>query len=218
MCLVTTTSPCWVRIRHIERLCIIQHCLCLCVSVGIADGGFPAWQRAGCPVDAAPVSQLPTPASPPFTASPPSPALVKSFDDMAKLVAPDSEAASSCTVLDARSNSRFLGTAPEPRPGIPSGHIKGSVSVPFTSLLTDHGTYLAPSDLRKVLLSAAGAYYGSPSVGPAPIASCGSGVTACIIAWASRIAFPDLPPLAVYDGSWSEWAARVVAPKLTTVR
>jgi thiosulfate/3-mercaptopyruvate sulfurtransferase len=113
-------------------------------------------------------------------------------------------------VLDARPAGRFEGTAPEPRPGLPSGHIPGSASMPFGRLLTEDGA-LKPVAEMAALLREGG--WGRGDGAPA-VATCGSGVTACILAWAAAVAGVD-ERVAVYDGSWTEWAGRGDTPKAT---
>ena len=120
------------------------------------------------------------------------------------MIAPDS----SRIVLDARPAGRFHGTQPEPRPGLPNGHMPGSRSVPSASLLSPDGTMLAPERLRAIFAEA-GADGSMPIV-----TSCGTGVTATIISLALLRA--GLPQGAVYDGSWTEWAGRPDTIKETT--
>jgi thiosulfate/3-mercaptopyruvate sulfurtransferase len=110
-------------------------------------------------------------------------------------------------VLDARSKARFDGIAPEPRPGLPSGHMPGAVSLPFTELLAADGTMKDPAALRAIF--AARGADGARRM----VTSCGTGVTACVLALGALRA--GLPEPAVYDGSWTEWASRPETPKAT---
>jgi len=100
-------------------------------------------------------------------------------------------------IVDARSAERWRGEAKEPRAGLRSGRIPGSLNVPFAALTNADGTMKSDAELAKIF-AAAGVDVGKPVV-----ASCGSGVTAGVVAFAlARLGNADA---AVYDGSWSEW-------------
>lgn len=102
-------------------------------------------------------------------------------------------------VLDARSKGRWAGTEPEPRPGLPSGHMPGSFSVPITDLLDPVNKTLLPrDDLRKI--------FESKGIDPTQpiISSCGTGVTAAVIDIAlSEAGFGNAQDRRLYDGSWT---------------
>lgn len=98
-------------------------------------------------------------------------------------------------VADARSAGRFAGTEPEPRPGLASGHMPGSINIPFTTVLDENQQLKKPDELRHM--------FGNHSDDEPMIFSCGSGVTACVLALAAHTA--GYTNLRVYDGSWSEW-------------
>ena len=107
-------------------------------------------------------------------------------------------------VVDARANARFTGSVPEPRAGLRSGHIPGSINVPFPSLLDGNQCYLPQSDLKQIFIDA-GFDFSKPAV-----TSCGSGVTACILALALEIL--EKHDVAIYDGSWTEWGSNANTP------
>ena len=102
-------------------------------------------------------------------------------------------------IADARPAGRFSGRDPEPRPGMPSGHMPGAVSLPATELVADGR--MKPADELKAMFEAAGVDLGKPV-----ITSCGSGVTASTLMLALKLA--GAKDVAVYDGSWAEWASR----------
>lgn len=131
---------------------------------------------------------------------------VASFEEV-KEIAQDynKEGAEGVQVLDARSPGRFTGEAPEPREGLSSGHLPGSINVPINILLDpETKSFLAPEKLREV--------FAQKGVNPDKpiISSCGTGVTACVIDTALEVAGYGTPESRrVYDGSWTEWAQRV---------
>lgn len=98
-------------------------------------------------------------------------------------------------VLDARSSSRFNGEEVESRPGLRAGHISGSVNLPYADIVKQ-GHLLPVEHLATVL---------QPFKNRPIIFTCGSGVTACILALAATLC--DMENLTVYDGSWTEWGA-----------
>ncbi|UUU40011.1 sulfurtransferase [Streptomyces sp. NBC_00162] len=156
--------------------------------VAVLDGGLPAWTAAGLPVEAArPAYEGPRGS---FTARP-RPGLLVDGSAVAEALADPSAA-----VLDARTRERFAGAAPEPRPGLRGGHMPGALNLPFGELQRDGGLMRDAGELREVFRALAGErerlYF-----------SCGSGVTACVLALGADLA--GYRKLAVYDGSWSEW-------------
>ena len=158
-------------------------------QAAVLDGGLPKWVREGRPVE---TGTAPAAAPATFHAA----FRATRLRGIGDMLAADPDR----VVLDARPAGRFAGTAPEPRAGLPNGHMPGSRNVPVSTLLNPDGTLLAPERLRAVF-AAAGADGSRPVV-----TSCGSGVTATILTLGLLRA--GLAPGSVYDGSWTEWASR----------
>lgn len=165
--------------------------------VAVLDGGFAAWSAATRPVQRGVVRRESTGYPVPTL----DPLLVLSRAQVAAIAAGNGLA----QIADCRPAPRFLGEVDEPRPGLRRGHIPTSRNVPYTEL-TDPATGLlrSPAELRS-LLAERGLDVAEPIV-----ALCGSGTSACVLALAVEViresgARAVGPPVAIYDGSWSEW-------------
>ena len=108
-------------------------------------------------------------------------------------------------VVDARSAARFSGAETDPRPGISAGHIPGSLNVPYGELFEPDGTFKDKSGLRAAFEDA-----GIDLTRPV-VTTCGSGVTACVLAFGMHLLGKN--DVALYDGSWTEWGADAAMPK-----
>jgi thiosulfate/3-mercaptopyruvate sulfurtransferase len=157
-------------------------------DVAILDGGLPKWQAEGRPV----TDDIPALRERHFTARL-NTLLVRDKEQMLGNLTAQRE-----QVIDARSRPRFEGSAKEPRAGLRSGHIPGSLNLPFDELTDRQTRTLRPAEVLAARFAAAGLERGKPVV-----ASCGSGVTACALAFGLHLL--GWPDAAVYDGSWSEW-------------
>jgi thiosulfate/3-mercaptopyruvate sulfurtransferase len=108
-------------------------------------------------------------------------------------------------VLDARGQGRFEGTEPEPRPGLRSGHIPGSLNLPFLQLIdADAKTWKSPEVIRE-RFAAAGVDLAKPLT-----TTCGSGVSACTLALGAHLVGKS--DVAIYDGSWIDWGSDASVP------
>jgi thiosulfate/3-mercaptopyruvate sulfurtransferase len=164
-------------------------------DVAVLNGGFGKWQAEGRPVQ----SGEPRPRSERHFTARMNSGLIRDLGDMKALAANGR-----MQILDARSPGRFAGRDPEPRDVPRLGHMPGAKNVPFAELLAPEGT-MRPAEEIRSLLHARGVDPGKPAV-----ASCGSGVTACVVALA--LATLGNPTVAVYDGSWVEWSGAEDAP------
>lgn len=104
-------------------------------------------------------------------------------------------------VVDARARARFQGLQGEFRPGLPSGHIPHSANVPFVECLDEDEKILKDPEQLKEVFAKNGVDLNRPFT-----ATCGSGVTACIVAFAAHQS--GCKDVSVYDGSWTEWSRR----------
>lgn len=163
-------------------------------DVAVLDGGLRQWRAEGRPVE----SGTPSPIGRRLTARL-RPALVRDLEAVRANLA-----TRAAQVIDARSRGRFAGTEPEPRAGLRGGHIPGSLNLPYDELYRPDGTLRPEPELRDAFAKA-----GLDPSRPV-ITSCGSGVTASVLALALHVL--GQRDVAVYDGSWSEWGGRTDTP------
>ena len=167
-------------------------------DVSVLDGGLPKWKREGRPLTDDPTP----PRERHFTARMDN-SLVRSVDDVRRLIDNKSE-----QILDARAAPRFRGEAPEPRTGLRGGHMPGAFNLPYNELVDPESGTMLPVEKLRARIAASG-------VDPTRkvTASCGSGVSACVLALGLHLI--GAPETAIYDGSWTEWGGRDDTPIVT---
>ncbi len=158
-------------------------------DVAVLDGGLPKWKAENGEVTAT----KRTPRDRHLTLER-NPHMIKTVSEVA-----EASKLGTAIILDARAGERFRGEVAEPRPGLRSGHIPGSKNLPFNEVLNADNTYKSPAELREIFQSK-GVTEDTPI-----ITSCGSGITASVLALALELA--GFPNHAVYDGSWTEWGS-----------
>lgn len=157
--------------------------------ISILNGGLPAWIKAG--FETANTVATNTDKSDYQTGTPLSG--VSTLEDILAQLGTDIQ------ILDARARGRFDGTVAEPRKGLRSGHIPGSQSLPYTALLTTDNQFKSNEFLLAEIAHL------NIDLSKSIITSCGSGVTAAVLAFAlHRLGAQDV---SLYDGSWTEWGA-----------
>ena len=167
-------------------------------DVAILDGGLAKWRAEGRPVQSEQ-----TPIRPRHFTTWQNTAKLRGMGDVLANIGTKDE-----QVVDARSAARFAGMTPEPRAGIAPGHIPGSYNVPYSSLYQADGTFKDRSGIRAAF-EGAGVDLARPI-----ITSCGSGITACVLAFGLHLLGKQ--DVALYDGSWAEWGAFDTTPKART--
>ena len=154
-------------------------------NVFVLDGGLPEWIRNRFLTEK---QQQKTYPKGDFEAKF-QPQLIKNKEDILENIT-----TKKAVLMDARSSDRFYAANEEPRAGLRSGHIPGSINVPFTELQQD-GKYKSKEELKEIL-----------KLNDQPLLfTCGSGITACIVLLACELISDN--PKAVYDGSWTEWGS-----------
>ena len=153
----------------------------------ILDGGLPAWKKAGYPLSNETEASPVRPGN--FVAA----TVANRFCDVNVVLNAIND--QSVTILDARSGERFRGEVEEPRPGLKKGHIPGASNLPFPNLVSE-GILKPESELKTIFRELI-------PQGNHTICSCGSGITACVIAFGAHMAGHH--NVSVYDGSWCEW-------------
>jgi thiosulfate/3-mercaptopyruvate sulfurtransferase len=181
----------------------------------VLHGGFPRWKAEGFSVESGEVSSSSDGKGVPEESWDMKPEFVKSLDQVEALLGEHSLSASAGSkgkdaldlIVDARPAGRFTGEVPEPRPGLPSGHMPHAKSLPFLSLLQGpekFNLYKPEGDLRAAFEEARVSLAHPSKI----VATCGSGTSACIVLLAARVLGRPLEEMALYDGSWTEYASK----------
>lgn len=160
-------------------------------NIAVLDGGFPEWQKTGFKTEN---MILYNDEKGNFEADL-QPEYMKFFEDVKEASETETH-----KIIDARSSGRFNCNVPEPREGLRSGTIPNSINLPYTDLL-ENGLLKSTEVLQEIFANKI------KNQEELIIFSCGSGITACVLALGAEIA--GYNNLTVYDGSWTEWGTLV---------
>ncbi|MFC4254652.1 sulfurtransferase [Altererythrobacter xixiisoli] len=161
----------------------------------ILDGGLGKWRAEGRPLESGDPAHVATSYS-----AEAGEGLVRNKAEMLDNLTSKRE-----QVVDARGAARFSGAEGDFRPNVASGHIPGSVNLPFGKLYNADGTFKDEAGLRAAFAEAGVDI-------DAPVATtCGGGVTAAVLLFA--LALLGKSDVSLYDGSWSEWGTDPATPK-----
>jgi thiosulfate/3-mercaptopyruvate sulfurtransferase len=166
-------------------------------DVAVLDGGLNKWKAEGRPLEDLP----PMPRQRHFSART-NTTLVRDTEGVKDALTGKAQ------VIDVRAANRFSGEAPEPRPGLRSGHMPGAINLPWEGLIDPQRGTMLPAEQLKAKIEAAGIDINRPIV-----TSCGSGISACILALGLHLV--GARDVSVYDGSWAEWGSRPDTPVVT---
>jgi thiosulfate/3-mercaptopyruvate sulfurtransferase len=165
--------------------------------VAVLDGGLPKWKAERRPLESGRPEVRHGHFTPMFEH--------RAVADKARVLSLVGEGTHE--IVDARGAARFSGGEGEPRPGMTSGHIPGSKNLPQSKLFNADNSMKRGDDLRAAF-EAAGVDLSKPLV-----ATCGSGITACVLLLGAHLLGKG--DVQLYDGSWSEWGADPATPKAT---
>jgi len=165
-------------------------------NVSVLNGGLPKWIAEDRPIETGlqkPLSHTD------YKVTEVNDQLVRDYEAIISNVQKTQKGDKAFLVADARSNARFTGEAPEPRASLSSGHMPGSVSMPFQDLMAG-SEFLDDEALKAKWLSKIS------DLNQEIVTSCGSGITASVLYFTlERIGAQNI---SVYDGSWTEYAGR----------
>ncbi len=164
-------------------------------KISILNGGLPKWISENRPTEKKVFKKIKTDYKAHFKKN-----FVKNYLQVITNIKTKKE-----ELIDARSKGRFDGIEPEPRKELISGNIPGSINLPFQELINQSDlTLKKPEEIKNIFLKK-GITFNKPI-----ITSCGSGITACILAFCLHLI--EYEDYSVYDGSWSEWATKKNSP------
>ena len=171
-------------------------------NVIVLNGGLPAWERVGLETESGSTSPI-RPSE--YKAKPFHRNMVTAIHDVLQACNENT-----CPIIDARPANRFSGESPEPRASMRSGHMPNAMNLPASSIVDENGMMRSADEIISLFEGCGLKLNEKKPV----ITTCGSGITACVLALALyHVGHNDV---AVYDGSWSEWGLETSPTPVTT--